>query len=205
PLYDAEKIGKPFYIVGIGDTSQPKDIKIDNLIFNEIAYLDNQIPININISNFGFEGQEVSLKLLANGTEIGKRNISLKTNKQNYSLNFDYLPKTEGVIKITAELSTLDGELSNKNNVKSDYVKILKNKRKIAIFSGEPSSDISFLRSNLLKLKGLEVKNYIQTSNNEFLELPTEKDLKDVEMLVFVGFPSAQTPQNILQLAMNVK
>jgi hypothetical protein len=203
PLYDAEKIGKPFYIVGIGDTSQPKDIKIDNLIFNEIAYLENQIPININISNFGFDGQEVSLKLLANGTEIGKQNISLKTNKQNYSLNFDYLSKTEGVLKITAELSTLEGELSTKNNVKSDYVKILKNKRKIAIFSGEPSSDISFLRTNLLKLKGLEVKNYIQTSTNEFLELPLEKDLNEVEMLIFVGFPSAQTPQNILQLAMN--
>lgn len=203
PLYDAEKIGKPFYIVGIGDTSQPKDIKIDNLISNEIAYLDNQIPININISNFGFESQEVSLKLLANGTEIGKQNISLKTNKQNYSLNFDYIPITEGVIKITAELSTLDGELSTKNNIKSDYVKVLKNKRKIAIFSGEPSSDISFLRSNLLKLKGLEVKNYIQTSNSEFLELPLEKDLNEVEMLIFVGFPSAQTPQNILQLAMN--
>lgn len=202
PLYDAEKIGKPFYIVGIGDTSQPKDISIDNIILNEIAYLDNLIPININVSNYGFDKQEVVLKLLANGTEISKQNLTLKSNKQSYSLNFDYLPKVEGVVKITAELSNIEGELSSKNNVKSEYVKVLKNKKRVAIFAGEPSSDVSFLRTNLKKLKGLEVKNYIQTGANEFLEVPTESDLKDVEMIVLIGFPSAQTPQNVLQLVM---
>ncbi len=56
PVYAAEELSLPVFTVGIGDTTEPRDISVQSVIVNEIAYIDNPVPINANIKVIGYKG-----------------------------------------------------------------------------------------------------------------------------------------------------
>lgn len=78
PLYDAELLGKPLYIIGIGDSTEPKDIAIQTIITNDLTYLESSVPINVNIKSNGFSDDAATatkLILSDNGAPIAEQSI----------------------------------------------------------------------------------------------------------------------------------
>jgi hypothetical protein len=52
PLYDAEQMGLPLYIVGVGDTTEPKDIAVQPIVTNEYGYVGKvNVPVLLFRSN----------------------------------------------------------------------------------------------------------------------------------------------------------
>ncbi len=204
PLYEAELLGKPIYIVGIGDSTEPKDISVQTIITNDLTYLESSVPVNINIKSNGFADESsapTKLILSDNGVPVAEQTIVLRRDQQAYSTVFDYRPKTEGIHKLTASISQRVGELTTKNNTLSEFITVLKQKRRIALFAGAPSSDVSFLRTVLTNEKGAEVKPYIQKQGAEYYDdAPTAQALHDAELIVLVGFPISSTSAASLQL-----
>lgn len=203
PLYDAEKFGKPIYVIGIGDTNEPKDLSIQSVYTNQIAYIDNPVPINVNLKVNGYNEGNVKLVLSDNGTKISEATIDLTKNSQNYSHFFEYMPKLEGMHKLTISAVPLDNEITLKNNEIIEFIKVQKNKKKIVLFAGSPSADLAFVKNTLLQEKGVEIKSYIQKQGAEFYENPNEKDIKESQIIVMIGFPIASTPAIVIKLISN--
>lgn len=203
PLYQAELLGRPVFVVGIGDSTEPKDISVQSLITNEIAYVGSPMPVNVNVKYKGFADIQAKVLLKDNGALVEEQTLSLRnsTQPQSSTLIFEYKPTQEGIHKLTAEVSKLDGELTDKNNSASDFIKVLKNKRKIALFAGAPSSDVSIIRSILEQDKNILIAPFIQKQSSEFYDTtPSQDQLSDAEMMILVGFPIASTPQNVIDL-----
>lgn len=201
PLYDVNVLDKPLYLIGIGDSSEPKDISVTSVITNELGYIDNPIPVNVNLKASGYSEGQLSVKLLENGNQIAEQKVNLTENQKTFSLVFEYKPKTEGIQKLTAVVEPINGEITKKNNQYSEFINILKNKRKFAIFAGAPSSDVTFLYNVLNKEKGVEIKQYIQKKGSQYYDRePNQQEMKDVEMFFLVGFPIASTSDNTLSL-----
>ncbi len=200
PLYEAEKSGKKFYIIGIGDTTRPKDILIHSILNNEIAYLDNIMPITVNINYSGFDNISTKLKFYEDKNLIDERTIQLESGNNSISQYFEYTPKSEGTKKLSFKVEGLQGELNLENNQMSKYVKVLKNKRRISVFAGYATSDISFFKNIIKNQKGLEYQEYIQKMGAEFYNTPSAEDIANTELFVFIGFPISSTPNNIMNL-----
>ncbi|MBM2816205.1 MAG: hypothetical protein HW421_2967 [Ignavibacteria bacterium] len=201
PLYDAAEFGKPIYVIGVGDSSEPRDISIQSIIVNDIVYMDNPAPININVKINGYSSGEVKVTLSDNGNHIAEQVIKINTDKQSYSTIFEYKPTAEGMHKITASCSPLAKELTLKNNTLSEFIKVLKSKRHIAIFAGAPSPDLSFIRIALSQERGIEVMTYIQKKESDYYEhQPNQADIREAEIIVLLGFPVNSTPSNIMQM-----
>ncbi len=199
PVYDADALGKPVYIIGIGDTSEPKDLAVQSLLMNEVAYIDNPVPINVNLKINGYNEGEVKLTLSDNGSKFAEQTVKITQGQNSYSAVLEYMPKIEGIHKITASVGTLAGELTLKNNSLTEFLKVLKNKRKITILAGAPNSDISFIKNVINKEKGIEISSFIQKKGSEFYDkAPTAADLMESEIIILVGFPISSTPQNVI-------
>ncbi len=198
PIFEAENFAKPIYTIGIGDTLEPKDIAIVSILTNEIAYIDNAVPVNVNFKAVGYSGQNVKLTLLDNGKKIDEQEFTLNSARENYTAIFNYLPTQEGTRKITATLSEIEDEVTKKNNSIFEYVKVLKNKRNIAIFSGSPNPDFAFIKRTLEKEKGVNISEFIQKKSSEFYINPTQKDLAEADMFIFCAFPVKSTPTSLL-------
>lgn len=200
PLYDAENFGRPIYVIGIGDTSEPKDIAVLSVITNEVAYIDNPVPINVNVKSTGFPQGELKVVLSDNGQKIAEQTIQINPDNDKYSLLFEYMPKQEGIRKITANISPVVGEITTKNNTVSEFIKVLKNKRTIAFFAGAPSADVSFIKQNLLREKGVEIQEYLQKQGAEFYRAPNQTELSKAEIIILCGFPIVSTPKSVIDM-----
>lgn len=199
PLYDAEILGKPVFVVGIGDTTEPKDISIQSIITNEIAYLNKAVPINVNFNVAGFGNTKIKLALLENNQKFHEEEININSERKDYTAVVEYIPKSEGIKKITAFIEPLKGEITDRNNTISEFIEVLKHKKEIAIFCGSLNPDVSFIKNELQKEEGISVKTYIQKKDAEFYEpAPTSVDITRGEIFVFIGFPVTSTPNNIL-------
>ncbi|MFH1052024.1 MAG: hypothetical protein V1779_13975 [bacterium] len=200
PIYLADVLGKPIFTIGIGDTVEPRDVSIQSVLTNDIVYVENPVPVNINMKSSGFEEGKITLELFDNGQKIGEQIFNINPEKDEFTAIFEYNPKIEGVRKITAKINSLPNEITIKNNSKTEYIDVLKNKRKITIFASSPSPDVSFVRNALLEEKGTEVRSFVQKNNIDFYEAnPTEKDFKETEVFILIGFPGNSTSSAIMQ------
>jgi hypothetical protein len=200
PLNQAELIGRPLYIIGIGDSTEPRDISVQSIITNDIAYIETTLPVNVNVKSAGFSEGNIAVVLKDNGVKIAEEIISLKSDQQLYTTSFRYTPKEEGIRKLSAEIAAREGEITTRNNTASEFVKVLKNKRQIVLFAGAPSPDVSFIRNELLKENGAEIVTFIQKQGAEFYEgAPGAGVLKAAELIVLVGFPVASSPESVIR------
>lgn len=199
PLYSADELGKPLFIIGIGDSSEPKDLSVQSLITNEFGSMDAELPVNVSLKSTGFDGTEVKVTLADNGMQIAEQTVKLRAGQQAYPLIFAYRAQSEGIHKLTASAVPVSGELTSKNNAVSEYVRISKQKKNIAVFAGAPSADVTFLHAALAEEKSANVQLYVQKQGAEFYgAIPTAQQLTETELIVFVGFPIASTPQPLL-------
>lgn len=204
PIYTAEQFGKPIFIVGIGDSNEAKDISLESIITNDISYVDIPVPVNINLLVNGFDSGEIKVQLFDNNNQIAEQSVLINPETRSYPLIFEYIPKTEGVHKLTAKASQIEGEITLKNNQISEFIRVLKGKRRIVMFAGSPSPDLTFLRNSFLQEKDIEIKTFIQKQGSEYYDAaPTQSDLKDAELIVFVGYPIVSTPNSSLDLIKN--
>ena len=202
PLYETEYFGKPIFTVGIGDSTDPRDVSVQSVLANEIVYVGTNVPVSVTVKAAGFpDNTNAQVTLLDNGSVIGKQTITIARNVPTYSVSFSMKPSQPGIHKLTSRVESLGNELTTKNNELSEFITVIKQKRKIALFAGSPSPDITFVKTVLETIPDAEIQTYIQKQGSEFYNpAPTAQSVNDAEAIILIGFPIAQTPMPILQL-----
>ncbi len=200
PLYDAEQMGLPLYIVGVGDTIEPKDIAVQPIVTNDYGYVGKSVPVAVSIKSTGYD-KLVDVVLFDNNKEISRQTLRLSQSQKNYSLQFSYQPTEKGTRKLTVSVQSQDDELTQKNNTSSEFISIIDFKRKTVIFAGAPSSDVSFIRRILEEEQGSEIKLFIQKQGAQFYDKqPDASSLANAQTIIFIGFPHTTTSPQILSL-----
>ena len=199
PIYAAETLGRPLYTVGVGDSSEQKDLLISKLLTNNIAYVDSRIPISVTVKSSGFNGKRVELSLEEAGKVLDQQFLTLKQGTQEYSTTLHFTPHQEGSKKYTVRVSRLEGELTDQNNSQTTFVKVLKSKIKILLIAGAPSPDLAFLRRTLESDPNIEVSTFVQKSSDEFYEgRPAGSVFRDHDGIILLGFPRKASPPAVL-------
>ncbi|MDP1675604.1 MAG: VWA domain-containing protein [Bacteroidota bacterium] len=202
PLYDAEKSRIPIFTIGIGDTNEQKDISVSKLIVNSIGYVDAAIPVDATIKVSGIPAQTVLVSLLEDGKKISEQKISVSapSGATEIPAQFKYIPSSEGVKKLSVAVSSIPGELTTKNNVRSALVKVLKNKMNVVVIAGSPSADVSAIMQSLNQDKNIIAPLFYQIPGGEFKSqkenISLQSSLTSADCIIFVGFPTALTSQN---------
>jgi hypothetical protein len=195
PIYPAEQLGVPIFVVGLGDSSEARDIAVSELFTNEIAQVGATQPVDITVHYGGVHpGEHVLVELFEEQTKIGEQSVELKQPVGDIAVSFPYKPAQEGIKKLTARVSRVEGEASDKNNLRLAYVKVLRNKFKVTLFAGAPSSDVGFVKQFFENNPTYELKTYIQKKGSEYYEgTPDRTALSATDLVILVGFPIAAT------------
>lgn len=149
----------PFKIhtLGVGDSTQKRDIYLKNLVANKIAYLGNQFQVNAEIGSFGFKGKIVTIAIKQNGNVIQNKTITLAESKEPITINFDLTAKKAGLNKFLVQVSPLQGEASLNNNTQEVIVDVIDGKQKILILAAAAHPDIKAIASALENNQNFEV------------------------------------------------
>jgi hypothetical protein len=209
PLDEVEKTSVPIFCAGIGDSLEQKDIAVQKLVTNSIAYVQSTVPVDATIKVTGFENRNLSVSLLEDGKQLDQQVITLPPSSSSrtaeYPVHFIFSPTTEGVKKYTVSVTALEGEVTKKNNSKSVFVKVLKNKMRVAVIAGSPNADVSAIVQGLHADPNIETSLAVQQPNGQFngQQLSQFAGLSSAECIILIGFPTETTTPSSMQLISN--
>lgn len=201
PLYDAEHIGLPIVSVGIGDTTEQKDVLITKVLTNELVYAETEVPIDVTVKSAGYRNETVEVTLHEGGRELSRARISLREGTHEYGVRLSYTPEGEGVKRYVLRISPLPGELTTANNQRVILARVLKSKLRILLLAGAPSSDFAIVKYTLREEKNFTVSSLTLKTPSTFYERDNPQTLLDsTDCLVLVGFPLPTTSETIVEM-----
>lgn len=203
PIYLVDNFPKPIFTIGIGDTIPPKDIVLKGIISSEITFVNNKVDVSAQISITGYPNREFPITLYENDKPIQTQQIKTIDKITNYNFTFTYQPKTEGVHKLTISIPRAEDEYSYENNSNSTFIKVIKNKKVISVFSSAPNPDVSFINQHLTLDKEIRVNQFIQKFQSSFYITPTDKDIQETQLFILIDFPTSSTPDNVINKIAN--
>lgn len=142
----SEKLGYPVYAIALGDTNEIRDIAIQKIEHNQVAYSGNNFPVEVVINSEKYSGQEVVVSLLRNGIEKAKQMIKITADHFLTTCSFSLTAEQSGLVNYTARVSVLEGEKNIVNNTQKFVIEVIDNREKILLLANAPHPDISALR-----------------------------------------------------------
>jgi hypothetical protein len=199
PIHEAKRLGLPIYTVGVGDSAEQKDLLITKVTTNEIVYSESRVPMDVTVKSSGYGGERAEVSLSESGKPIAQQFLTVKEGTREYPLSFVVEPKGEGTIQYTVRVSTLEGELTTANNVKSVFVKVLKSKMNVILIAGKPSPDVAFIRRVLEEDKNVNVTALVQKDASDFYERDFSPSLlREADCILLVGYPVSNSRDDVL-------
>ncbi len=163
PNYAAEKLNlTPVFCLAVGDTTPKRDQFIKNVTANDLAYLNNDFPVEVDLESYKTASKTVDVRIVQNGKTVASQRVSYGKQKRDFKqVNFTLKAEKVGVQSYTAIVSTINGEYSLKNNQRNFYIEVIDSRSKILILSAAPHPDMSAFKDVLERNENYEVKSML--------------------------------------------
>lgn len=199
PIYLAERYPVPVHTVVVGDTTSRRDVLVDRIVANQLAYVSVEQPIEVEIQASGFAGARLTVQLLDGGRELATSTVNVAGDEARIPVSLSYVPDTPGLRTLSVQVSTLPGELTHENNRQVLPVRVLEEKRQVLLLAGAPSPDVAAVRQVLKDDSNMELTVRVQKDGSEFYEGAFPRTLEPFDAIVLVGFPGPATQASQLR------
>lgn len=195
PLYLQGNMTAPIYSVALGDTTQRRDLWINNVFHNKIAYLNDKFTIQVDVSAFNLAGRSSRLtveKVVSGNTSTAHTEV-LNINDNDYFDTREIILPADvvGINQYRISVSPVQEELTTANNYKDIYVEVLDARQKILLYADGPHPDLGALKTIITGNENYEVDILFAGDNVE---------LNDYDLVVFHNLPSGKNKiNNILE------
>lgn len=165
PVYDSNKATYPIFTVGIGDTTVHTDAAIRKVDVNKTVYLENNFPVQIDLSFLKASGSIVNLTISHNQQVVYSKAIQVQNDNYFFTENLSLKAKSAGIQKYVVHLDQINGETNLVNNTYEFSVNVVSEKQKILILTHSPHPDIGALTEAINEKPNYEFK--IETSKED--------------------------------------
>lgn len=179
PVYAARKLTlTPVYTIGIGDTIYKRDHFVKNVAANDLAFLNNEFPVSVDIegNKMGKTSAQVTIEL--NGQVVASQTINYEDGLNDFKqVAFNLTAKSVGFQRYTVRVNRKDNEFNYENNSRSFYIEVVDSRSKVLILSDAPHPDMSAMKSVWDADENLEVKFFALSE--------WDRSLKNVDLIVW--------------------
>lgn len=205
PIYESENLGIPVYTIGIGDTTEQRDVMILKVQTNSIVYAETRVPVDVTVKWSGCNNENAEVVLSEGQNMLDHKMITLVGGTNETKMKLYYDAKEEGTHKLNVSISKVSGELTEKNNYKSFFIKVLKSKLQILLIAGAPSPDVSVISQTLSEDENIKVTRLVQKNQGEYYERRFTQPLLDsADCIILIGYPNSASSGETINLLKNV-
>lgn len=190
PIYSARKINlTPVFSVGVGDTVVKRDHLIKAVSANQVAFLKNDFPIEVDIEARKMGKGTNTVRLYKGDKEIAKETVDYVDGKLDFAhVNFLVSADEVGFVRYTVRIENKENEVSYENNARTFYIEIIDSRTKVLILAKAPHPDLKSIHSVFDQDENTEVEIKLLSDWNG--------SLKDYALLVWHNPQSEQTVLN---------
>lgn len=199
PLALSENIhNTPIFTVALGDTSVKRDLRIEKLNHNKVAYQGNDFPVEVLVKADRLKGKSTKLRIFYKNEIIESKDIEIEQSVALYKFNFRIEAKNAGLQRYTVVLDSIDNEINYGNNATDFVIDVQNNRQEILLFANSPHPDIAVIR------------NVIEAQQSYKLDLKYAgdqiDDIKRYGLIILHQIPSVTaTSQDLLNKIQNLK
>lgn len=188
----------PLFTVGVGDSILYPDIYIENIFYNKIIYAGTETEIEVVIRNNLTAGISKTIDFYLDNTLISRKQIELDYSGIN-RIKFNFTTATPGKHKITINVQPEKNEFNKNNNTKTVFIDVLKNKTKIFLIAGKPSSDFTVINLILSNNENFNTKKIVFISPQKIFGSENISKIDSSELFILIDFPLKSTPEKFVK------
>jgi len=158
PVYYSGSVSAPIYTVALGDTNAQKDLRISNVRFNKIVFLNSTFPLEVVVEAKQCAGENTVLTVAEDSVNLFSKSIKIPANKFQQMIPVYLDAKKKGMHHYKISVSSVAGEITLANNAKDVYVEVQESKRKVLIVADSPHPDLAALKEAIESNENYEVK-----------------------------------------------
>ena len=200
PLRSSSRLDFPVFCITVGSSAIPPDLVVTGMMTNDIAFVGHRIPVDVNVRGPGFGGRRVRVRITTDGIVAGEQVVMLSETGLESSVRFYVEPEREGLLRIRADAAHLEGESNYENNAQEVVTRVRRSRFKVMLVAGAPHPDLAFLKRILTRNENLEIIARTQKRDGFYEgDFPTEAQLQEMDIIVFMDFPSLLTSESVWQ------
>ena len=148
PQFEPVLGGVPLLMVGAGNPNPQVDASVEAIQCNEEAFLGNSFSVEISVKSQRMKSQSLRIQLKAGG-ELMSQMWTPSSDKDWRRFSFNVQPKTKGAMPLEVIVVGDRSDQNLANNSKSKFIKVVDERKKVALLYGAPHPDIAALKTAL--------------------------------------------------------
>ncbi len=196
PVYSYQKLNVPVFTIALGDTTVQRDVLINSVTANRLAYKGNKFPMEIVVEGRKAQGESCTLTVSRKGSVIHSEPIIFDKERFFKTINLSFDATDIGLQKYSISITGINDEITRVNNSKDVFIDVLDGRQKVLILGYAPHPDLGALREAIASNESYKV------------EMKLAKDfsgnVSDYSLVILHQLPAAGgAGTDIIQKAMN--
>ena len=164
PLYLPWSNNIPVYTIAAGDSTPPKDIRIDRVFANKTVAAGSKFEVSVNLSAEKLSGLNTQLGLYHNGSVLRQQAVRVDKDRYAGSVHFEVEASGKGLQQYRLIIPEANGEPNVLNNKVDFYVNVIDEETKILILARAPHPDIAAIRAALEEVPQYKVDVHLDNN-----------------------------------------
>lgn len=203
----ARQLGIPIFTIGVGDASDPRNIKVADVAAPDSVFRDDPFIVDAQVVAEGLGDRTVSVELVlqpldVDGSVGAERVVERKDalfvgdgSGGSRRVRFEYKPDEAGDYIVTVRVAPEAGEVIESDNARSKPVSVLSDKARVLLIAGAPSWEYRMISTLLRRDRTTDVSCWLQSMDPDMRQegntvidrLPaTPEELFQYDVVIFI-------------------
>ena len=216
----------PLFLVGVGSERPPHDLRLSDLLVDDIVFVDEVVNFDAQLHADGYAGRSAVVRLTRRDRAdvLAEQTVTVPADGSALAVRLSYRPQDEGEFEHLMEVLPADEEVSVENNRLSQRIHVRNATLRVLLVQAYPSYEYRFLKDLLSRAmrpgkegsaKAIQLTTVLQEADLEYVKqdpssqsvFPVNRDeLFAYDVLVFgdvdPAFLSASVMQHIVDFVM---
>jgi hypothetical protein len=167
PVFAASWLKAPVFTVAMGDTTVRRDLLVNNVLHNKIAFLGNTFPLEVVAEAHRCNGVNSVLTVSQNGQTLFTQQLTINSDPFSTTIPVQLEARAVGLQRYRITLSPANGEQNLRNNTREILVDVLDGRQKVLLVSDGPHPDIGALKQSIENSQNYEAEAFTLDAFNE--------------------------------------
>lgn len=170
----ARRSTAPLYFLGVGSADQPADIALEDLLAEEVVFVDDLVSFRATVRTSGPVSGPLRVTLRQEGDDrvLAERTLSASTGGGAQPVQLIYRPTEPGdyryEVQVTAPQLGVD-ELNPANNQATHLLAVRDQRVRVLVAAGGPSYEFRYLKHLLERDATVELSTFLQEADLDYV------------------------------------
>lgn len=171
PLADAAEYarrrGVPLFFIALGSDEPVRDLKLSDLLVDDVVFVDDVVTFECRLTASGFEGRKATVTLREKGKPavLSKVETVIGPDGRPQPVRLSYRPRQVGQFEYVIEVEPQKDERQTENNRLSRLVQVRKEKIRVLLVQAYPSYEFRYLRNMLERDETIALSTILQDAD----------------------------------------